>query len=61
MDNSSGDRGKSVASPGPNLQRARLAPAPWELGLLTSAFAELAASSPFPLVLILSPCETISS
>lgn len=61
MDNSSGDGGKSGASPGPNLERAQLAPAPWESGLLTSAFTELAASSPFPPMFLFSPHETISS
>lgn len=61
MDNSSGDGGKSGASPSPNLRRAQLAPAPRVSRLLASAFAELAASSSFPPVLILSPHETTSS
>lgn len=48
MDNSSGDGGKSGASPSPDLQGARLDLASQESGLLDSTFAELAASSPFP-------------
>lgn len=54
MDNSSGDRGKFGTSSGPDLQRAELAPAPWESWLLTSAFVKLAASFSFPPVHILS-------